>query len=664
MVVFVKLRKLSTRLARLRSALGLLALLAAFTTPAAAEITVTGSYDPEESFWTNGGGDTRGTIGNGSLSVTNGSSLSLREFTVGPRASISSSGSFTISSGGQLTVAGRVDLGRDRNSYSTGLVTGLGTRVSIGGRRPTDRIWVGQDGLGRLTIADQAVVDVTGSALFSYGGGIVSRPANGDLILDQGTLNAHSLYLRPQNLFGQGTINATGLVRDGWDDYVIDFHTRDSNHARTMVTDNGRNVEININADGTGTTGVKNVLIRNGAKVAHREARIGYPEHPVTGSRRTPAEYIVTGTGTEWTINTGAINFGGLKIGDEVSGILRIEDGGTVNSIDAYLGLRGPSGYAYVTGPGSNWNNTNELSIGGYDSKLHISNQGKVTTDAGGVSTGDLTVAGPGSSWNSNTFRVGERGHLHVAAGGQVNVADNIFIASRDDNIGSANVYVSNDGMINAGTDGTGDFENNGTVRLFAGVGLAAGTYTPITVGADEGEFTGTGTYDAIGGVWNDAAHTFTVGSVLDGNGGIVGEDLSGQRYGFSFDGGPDSLVVSFADDAGVASFDATLLDLRLIQGERTRGIIDFTTDLADGTDVLLSYFVGDSFIEEYASFWHTEDGLTWTAFTPETWVYADGWLSFLVDEFSGYAVTVPEPTTGSLLLGVGAVWLLRRRKR
>ena len=97
-------------------------------------------------------------------------------------------------------------------------------------------------------------------------------------------------------------------------------------------------------------------------------------------------------------------------------GYLVVQAGGEVASTSGHLGLGGPTAYgvAYVTGLGSQWNNTGNLDVGadvrGY---LGVADGGVVTNSEGNIgfssgSTGVAEVRGAGSQWNnSNSLVVG-----------------------------------------------------------------------------------------------------------------------------------------------------------------------------------------------------------------------------------------------------------------
>lgn len=62
--------------------------------------------------------------------------------------------------------------------------------------------------------------------------------------------------------------------------------------------------------------------------------------------------------------------------------------------------------------------------------------------------------------------------------------------------------------------DGTGTITNNGTIRVLANPLPDAGNqYSPIIAGT----WSGNGTYEAVGGTWDESSHVFTVSQTLDG---------------------------------------------------------------------------------------------------------------------------------------------------
>ena len=92
---------------------------------------------------------------------------------------------------------------------------------------------------------------------------------------------------------------------------------------------------------------------------------------------------------------------------------------------------------------------------------------------------------------------------------------------------------------------GSGTITNSGAVRLLAGAGVAAGgAYSPVSAGT----WSGSGTYQAVGGTWNATSHQFTVSQVAAGAAGtpvtidqsqeqriLITDPVSGKSVGASF---------------------------------------------------------------------------------------------------------------------------------
>src|SRR5690606_34616637 len=118
-----------------------------------------------------------------------------------------------------------------------------------------------------------------------------------------------------------------------------------------------------------------------------------------------------------------------FKIGGHGAGALRIENGGTVNSIDSMIGAEvDGAGVVTVTGGGSIWTNRGDLLCGDEAfGSATVADGGAM--NGGGVylartadATGAATVTGSGSIWNSGGLYVGENGGatLTIANGGVV----------------------------------------------------------------------------------------------------------------------------------------------------------------------------------------------------------------------------------------------------
>ena len=81
------------------------------------------------------------------------------------------------------------------------------------------------------------------------------------------------------------------------------------------------------------------------------------------------------------------------------------------------------------------------------------------------------------------------------------------------------------------------------------------------------------------------------------------------------------------------------------------------------GDPAYLSFDVGTQYSRDDLQVWHY-DGTNWTPYDATDLTCNGGWASFTVTGFSGYAVTVPEPSALALLLAAGLGLLIYARRR
>ena len=170
------------------------------------------------------------------------------------------------------------------------------------------------------------------------------------------------------------------------------------------------------NIDGTLTIGYEGsarLIIENGGIVTNGDAVLSQTDIAAS-------EVIVTGANSAW------LNSGRVTLGDNSS--LRIEDQATVISRGAVLGPWISNGTSEaIVSSGGRWISTDQLVVGNYsDSSLRIENGGSVSTLQGYIgasATGEVTVTGAGSSWNNDTsLTIGNYGvgTLTIADGARV----------------------------------------------------------------------------------------------------------------------------------------------------------------------------------------------------------------------------------------------------
>jgi fibronectin-binding autotransporter adhesin len=185
-----------------------------------------------------------------------------------------------------------------------------------------------------------------------------------------------------------------------------------------------------------GNNGTGTLDIEGGGTVSSNQAFVGW-------SAGSDGTVTVSGVGSTWT------NAGTFLIGDTGNGTFTVEQGGAVSSTGTVtLGLRdGSTGLLTVTGPGSLWKSFSQFIMGdGGSGELNVLDGGKVesvTSFIGsGLAGGSVTVSGADSSWiNSGQLLVGSRGPgtLTIADGGRVsNTAG--FVGAWDGGVGIVTV--------------------------------------------------------------------------------------------------------------------------------------------------------------------------------------------------------------------------------
>ncbi len=225
----------------------------------------------------------------------------------------------------------------------------------------------------------------------------------------------------------------------------------------------------------------------------------------------------VTGAGSVWTATTN------MTVGQSASGSLSVFSGGVVSSGGGQLGSNaGSVGTVTVDGAGSQWTMTNTITVGNHgQAMLTVSGAGAVSGNNAYLASssdgdGTVSVTGTGSTLSvAHVLWVGESGvgALNVLAGG---VASNDIgvIGRNSGSVGTASIDGAGSnwmltGSLDVGQSGQGGLEvTNGGV-----VGAVDGV-----IGANAGG-TGTALVDGAGSQWN-LTGSLDVG--LDGQGGLT----------------------------------------------------------------------------------------------------------------------------------------------
>ncbi len=183
---------------------------------------------------------------------------------------------------------------------------------------------------------------------------------------------------------------------------------------------------LTVGGDGTGT-----LTIQNGGSVSSGSVNINDGVFSSTSN----GTVTVDGAGSSLDSNELVVGFWG-------PGTLAIQNGGSVSSNTAYIGLLGGPGAVTVDGVGSSLD-SNELVVGGYGTgTLTIENGGSVSSSLAAIgisdiSGGTVTVDGAGSAWtNSGDLYIGDAnsaggtgtGTLTVENGGTVAVAGTVKV--------------------------------------------------------------------------------------------------------------------------------------------------------------------------------------------------------------------------------------------
>ena len=219
---------------------------------------------------------------------------------------------------------------------------------------------------------------------------------------------------------------------------------------------------------------------------------------------------------------------------------------------------------------------------------------------------------------------------------------------------------------------------NNGTIRLTVGSKATAGAiYSPISAG----NWSGSGTYQALDGIWDATNHFFTASAVTSETAGtaitidpssiqraLVRDYNTAKVVGLSFLSSSStssiSITASAFADSVVASLETSAEGQTVLAGWQ---FAVSGTGYTSGAPVCLSMSIGSGRSLNDLEVWHY-DGSKWSEYAATDLSYDGTYANFTITGFSGYAVTavVPEPGSLALLLTAGlALWgYLRRRKR
>ena len=632
--------------------------------------------DGAGSKWTDGGALYVGYNGTGNLAITNGGAVS-------------------------TTLA---EVGVNTGANGTVTVDGAGSAWTS-----SSALYLAYRGdSGVLNVTNGAEVDVTGIT-FIGNHGAINFGANG------GTLSTGALFASASQLSGTGTIKTSGIQADM--NLVFDA----SHGATQSFAVNGVTVDLSLNGNnpligtlGVGYLGTGTMSISGGANIASSGGYLGYKAGSTGratisgpgstwssskdtvigddgtgllsisngGSLVTGGSFIIgtdTGSTGVVTVDGAGSTLGVTNAGSPLlvgynggsNGTLNISNGGYVHADspagvgNAYLGeYAGSTGVVNVSGAGSllkiasqfylgdKGSGTLKLTEGGgyYHTGMYsvlVGNAsggtGRVVIDgAGSTMTGDALSLNLGYGGGSGTTSIGDGGRL---TGASVWLSNASSLLTCDVGTGSA---------LNV----TGAITNNGTIRLVAGAKAASGAYTPMSAGS----WTGSGSVQALGGVFDASGHTVTVSPAVTATTGVPATlDLSSQQRalvtdqttsksaGLGFQGSAVSAPLTFSagaiDGAALTSMQG-LIDAgkSVLSGWSFTGAAGYT----EGSPVYLSLPVGSGYSLGTLTLWRF-DGTAWSAYPAADLAYDGAFASFTVTGSGAYAVTgvaLSQPTS------------------
>ncbi len=318
-----------------------------------------------------------------------------------------SNGTTTVQNGGLLTTGGNIGIAANPGASGTLTVTGAGSRVNC-----DVLLAAGYLDNGTMNINSGGVVsDVTGTVGYYPGSnGTVTVSGTGSQWSNSGNLYIAGNDLGAANGNGTLVINSGGSVSSG----VVSIVGYSTNSTGTVNISGGGSQWTMVQSLYVGYSGNGTVSVNSGGSMSSFYADIGELAGPTSTVN-------VSGSGSHWT------NSSQLVIGASGNGTLNITAGGSVtNGYAADVGYNpGSTGTVIVSDPGSQWNDSGNLYVGGYGGR-----------DGG---TGTLSVK------NGGSLNVGSGGVGHVLklwAGGTLTIdGGNVTTTSLDKTVGTLNLF-------------------------------------------------------------------------------------------------------------------------------------------------------------------------------------------------------------------------------
>jgi fibronectin-binding autotransporter adhesin len=614
------------------------------------------------------------THGTAQSFASNGITVNLTQGAAGALGvGYSGSGTLTIADGVSIASKGGY-LGYNSGATGTATVTGTGTSWDSG------TFYVGMSGAGSLAIANGGVVSSAGAYL-GYNAG-----SNGSATVEGSGSAWNVLYELGVGYSGKGSLN----IVNGGTVSSSSIRLGSTTGATGTVTVSGSGSKLSVVNIPTNNPPLYLGYYGNGVMTISNGATLETSASVQMGIQSSSTSTVtIDGAGSSWNCN-GASN--GLTIGDAGKATLNITNGGTVtvNNYAVTVGSSFGSGTVNVAGPGSKLTIAagNGITVGLTGTgRMNITNGGNITSSTGSKDftvgnaninggSGTIYINGAGSSLNnSGTINLGPPPGVVAAGIGRLIIRDGGTVTATRLNISSTSLLTADVSRGSSLTVGTGTITNNGVVRLVAGAGASAGTYSPISYGA----MSGTGSVQTLGGNWDAANHTVTVSQAITGAAGsaLTVDLATTQRFLFTDGSTGKTVGAAFQGTATPASMTLTASAMNGSELTSLQGLLDAgqtvlsgwnftTTGYTSGDPVYLSLFAGSDQLLSDLTIWHFE-GSTWGKYDAMDLAYDNTYASFTVNGLSSYAVTgaapVPIPAAAWLLSsGLAGLGFLRRR--
>jgi T5SS/PEP-CTERM-associated repeat protein/autotransporter-associated beta strand protein len=409
-------------------------------------------------------------------------------------------GVVTISNGG--SGSGGFIMGDNAGSSGTATVSGSGSTWTT-----PATCFVGFNGNGSLSITDGGSVSATATTIAENAGSTSTVSVDGT----GSTWNSGNLDAVGGNGSGALMVTNGGSVSSG-----VAVVGRNPGSQGSVTVDG---IGSSWTASGTlaiGDNGGAGTLnITNGATVSSSEGHLA-------GGNGSTATVTVDGAGSTW--ENSDPHAGQLYVGASgSSAMLSITNGGKVSNSDGYIGFGGTgSGTVIVDGTGSTWTNSGNLYVGG-------SNTGPGVTGILRIQNGGTVKATATTVWSPGTLEIGLsptlNGTLAFKGGTLRTLANTSFAKNASLGTGGATVDSNNFNSTLSGTiTGIGSFAkiNTGTITL-----SGANTYTGGTTVSD-----GTLLVNNTAGSGTGTAAVQVSAGTLGGTGTIAGAVTIGNGTG------------------------------------------------------------------------------------------------------------------------------------